>query len=301
MNNSGALVALALGSFSVNARKIVGDYGIVTSSWDLVAMQSQINVLAVFLHPAADGRAWVDEDGNTVVTAEQLAEAKLAGATVFVGACYGLENDPMLEALKQAGVGAIIAGPGVNIGGSAGWLAGADLMAGALRSALQMGLPISAAWTVARAIVHVAQARGRAGAEDALAYRLLLLSEGGKPTGRTRVAAVVAGVIGLLVMLLNALSGGPQPLTFFSSILPPPAQVAMWEKAAYRDAVEVDIGAAIYLTDTDALTVTDWITPSEVITFTLVEVWNTAALSLTQWTVSAGSVMTDSGVVAVLP
>ena len=98
------------------------------------------------------------------------------------------------------------------------------------------------------------------------------------------------------MMLLNALNGGSQTLTFFSSILPPPAQIEVWEKAAYRNTDEVDIGATIYLTDTDVLTVTDWITPSQMITFTLVEEWDTVAISLSNWTASAGDVITDSGI-----
>lgn len=287
---------LTLNSFVDNARRIGGHDAFVSTIWQNIPAHPDL--LLIFLHPSADGHAWLNDEREVMVTADQIrAATNLHGAVVFVGACYGLEDDAMIEALKSAGARAVIAGPGVNIGGSDGWLAGADIMAGALRSALQIGLPIGAAWAIARAIVHVARVRGRAGAEDALAYRLLSFGEG-QPAGVwTRLAAIIAGIIGLLYMLLTALSGGPPaPLIFFSSIIPPPAQIAVWDKSAYRNDAEVDIGASIYLTDTDALTVTDWITPSEPITFTLVETWDTSAVSLTAWAVTAGDVITDGGV-----
>lgn len=302
------IAALTLKLFVENVWAIAGHGAYVAETWPTIQQIEDLDLLMVFLHPSSDGRAWLNDDHEVVVTADQIrAATNLRGAVVFVGACYGLENDAMIEALKGAGAKAVIAGAGVNVGGIDGGLAGADIMAGALRSALQMGLPIGAAWAMARTIVHVARLRRRAGAEDALAYRLLLLWEGvrtpSQPSpvqttaqGKGRVAAVIAGAMGLLAMLLNALSGGPSSLTFFSSILPPPAQIEVWEKTAYRNADEVDIGATIYLTDTDALTVTDRITPSEQITFTLVEDWDTAAISLTNWSVDAGSVITDSGV-----
>jgi hypothetical protein len=292
------VVALTLKSFEENARKIAGEDAIVASTWSLPDVP--IDLLLVFLHPSADGRAWLNDERDVVVTNDQLAAAtNLKNAVVFVGACYGLENEAMLEALKDAGAIAIIAGPGVNLGGAEGWLSGADVMAGALRSALQMGLPINAAWQVARDLAHVAKKRGVIGAEDALGYRLSTFKDGSPVTRKPgRTTAIVAGLVGLFLMLLNALmgAGGPRPLTFFSSILPPPVQVDWWEKTAYKNGSEVDIQQTIALTDTDALSITDWITASSAITFTLVEQWDTAAITVTDWSASAGSVISDSGV-----
>jgi hypothetical protein len=136
------------------------------------------------------------------------------------------------------------------------------------------------------------------GAEDALGYRLATFGEGRTTRSKSKIATVVAGVIGLIAMLFAVLNGagGPRPLTFFSSILPPPAQVAVWEKTANRTGAEVDLNQTIALTDTDVLSITDWITASSAITFTLIEQWDTAAISLTDWSANAGSVISDSGV-----
>jgi hypothetical protein len=286
--------------FVENAWKISGHGSSMSTTWETIQQIEQIDLLMVFLHPSADGQAWMNDEHETVVTRDQLAAAQnLYGATVFVGSCYGLENDAMLTALEEAGAKVIIAGPGVNIGGLNGYLAGADVMAGALRSALEMGLPIGAAWKIARAIVHVAKWRGVSGAEDALDYRLRVLSEGAaKPKGTNKMAAIIAGIIGLLLMLFSALApGGPHPTTFFSSILPPPDQVEAWDKTVKRNAVEVDLNNTIAVTDTDNLNVIDAVTVTEEITFILVDTYNPAELDHTTLLTSDGGVVSDPGII----
>jgi hypothetical protein len=269
-------VALTLASFITTARKIAGPEAEVTTVWETMQRIEAIDLLLVFLHPNGDGQAWLNDERQIVVTRDQLAAAQnLHGAAVFVGACYGLENDAMLMALEHAGARAIVAGPGVNVGGLSGYLAGADVMAGALRSALQLGSSIGAAWTIARAIVHAAKWRGVSGAEDALGYRLHELSEGeSKAKGKSKMAAIITGIVGVLLMLLSALSGGPGATTAFVSILSPlappaPGNQVEWARELYVNGEERDIFSTIYVTSTDVITVTDYITHSGAVTSTL--------------------------------
>ncbi len=222
-------VAIALQEFIERARAIAGSDEVVVTSFEDLSGVLPADLVLIYLHPSADGRAWVDAQGAPVLTLDQVQVLELGGSIIFVGACYGLENERLLEALFAAGARAIIAGPGPNVGGQAGF-AGADILATALRAALQIGLPLWLAWGIARTYVMVAAVRQRPGAQDALEYQLIMPRRG---------AGVVGGGLFLLMMLcVSVMLGGVNTnlLTFNSSVLPtytPDYTPAPWPTTTY--------------------------------------------------------------------
>lgn len=264
------------------------------SSPALGAHAAQTDVLMVFLHPDEHGMALRNDAGDVVITVEQISAWSLAGATVFLGACYGLENELILRAFRSAGAAHIIAGGGVNVGGVDG-LSGADLLAQAFRAALAT-FPAPIAWQLARVVVWLAAWRDVPGAEDALEYRMDPLQPASGLGGRlTRIIGTLLTLLAMAWALIFGSYEGPQLTTFFSSIINPPAGITWWDKSAYVNSVEQPITGTIDLIDGDVLRVTDWITASQA--FTLTEAWSTSAISLTSWiTAGGGSVTEGSGV-----
>jgi len=268
------------------------------------------DLVYVFLHPSADGQAFTDSAGRAVVRPEMICRRDdLHGAVVFLGACYGLENMTLLEAFRDAGVAAIIAAPGVNYGGG---FAGADVLALALRLALQAGLPIRAAFAAAKKYTALAARAGAQQIGDALEYQLLP----GKPVAEmaprkpglwNKIITAVSGVVGLVLLLLGLVFGwfAPGPLTQFSPLspLPLPAGVVAWEKVlnvngVATDTVELlDFALSATVTETDVIAVVDTLWPDMgsggAATITLVDAWD-VTLALAGYTYSAGSVITDS-------
>jgi hypothetical protein len=263
------------------------------SSAALAAYVAQTDVLMIFLHPDEHGMALRNDAGDLEITIEQISDWSLAGATVFLGACYGLENELILSAFRRAGAAHIIAGAGVNIGGVDG-LSGADLLAQAFRAALAT-FPAVIAWQLARVVVWLAAWREVPGAEDALEYRMDPLHPAAGLGGRlTRIIGTLLTLLAMAWALIFGSYEGPQLTTFFSSIINPPPGVTWWDKSAYVNDVEQPITDTIDLVDGDVLKVADWITASE--SFTLTEQWSTTAISLTSWiTAGGGSVSTGSG------
>ena len=261
----------------------------------LAAYIAQTDVLMIFLHPDEAGLALRNDAGDLEVTIEQIADWSLAGATVFLGACYGLENDMILRAFRRAGAAHIVAGAGVNIGGVDG-LSGADILARAFRAALAT-FPVPLAWQIARGVAWLAAWRDVPGAEDALAYRLDPLHQAAGLGGRlTRIVGTLLTLAAMVYALVFGSYEGPQLTTFFSSIINPPAGVTWWDKSAYVNDVEQPITDTVDLVDSDVLKVADWITASQA--FTLTEEWSTGAISLTGWiTAGGGSVSTGSGAI----
>ena len=259
----------------------------------LAAYVAQTDILMIFLHPDEHGLSLRNDAGDLEITVEQIAAWKLDGATVFLGACYGLENEMILRAFRRAGAAHIAAGAGVNIGGVDG-LSGADLLARAFGAALAT-FPAPIAWQMARVVVRLAAWRDVPGAEDALDYRLDPLHQAAGVGGRlTRILGTLLTLLAMAWALIFGSYEGPQLTTFFSSIINPPPGVTWWDKSAYVNGVEQPITDTIDLVDTDTLSVTDWITASE--SFTLTEEWSTGAISLTSWiTAGGGSVSTGSG------
>ena len=206
------IVVLTLASFATNARAIGGPKATVLTQYDPDVL-NHTQLLFIFLHPSADGQKWLDDHQAVVLDVERIRRLRLNGTIVFVGACYGKENQVLLSALWDAGVKAIISGPGINIGGSGGVLAGADVLAVALRSWLEAGFPLRIAWGAASFAAHLAAVRGIEGAEDSLTYQLEVkpMNPLGKLTGLLAVAAVLWTLI---------TGGASAPLTLFSSVVP---------------------------------------------------------------------------------
>lgn len=259
----------------------------------LGAHAAQTDVLMVFLHPDEHGLSLRNDAGDLVITVEQVSEWALDGATVFLGACHGLENVNILRAFRFAGAAHIIAGAGVNVGGVDG-LSGADVLAQAFRAALDT-FPAVVAWWIARFVTWLAAWRNVPGAEDALAYQF---DPGYQAAGLGGKVTRIIGTLLTLVAMAWALIFGsyelPKTLTFFSSILNPPAGVTWWDKTVYVNGASRPITDTVDLVDSDTLSVTDWITASQA--FTLTEEWSTSAISLTSWiTAGGGSVSTGSG------
>jgi len=266
---------------------------------------SGYDLVFVFLHPSADGQALTDNAGRVVARPEMLrTRSDLRGAVVFLGACYGLENTALLDAFRDAGVAAIIAGPGINYGGG---FAGADVLGKVLRLALQAGLTPASAFTVARCYTALAARAGAQQVKDALEYQLLPGNAAPLAGVWSRFGAAISGAAGLLLLLLGLLFGwlSPGPLTQFSPLspLPLPAGVVAWEKVlnvngVATDTVELlDFALSATVTETDVIAVVDTLWPDMgsggAATITLVDAWD-VTLALAGYTYSAGSVITDS-------
>jgi hypothetical protein len=280
-------LAISTSSFAKNARAIAGDEAdVLAGSGVLIWPEAaQYDLVMVYLHPRSDGLAWVDDAGRDVLTALDVERLPLAGTVVFVGACYGSENTALIDALFVARAKAVISGPGVNFGGSDGALAGADVLAQMLRKLLGVGLDIGAAWTMARLAVRIAGWFRMPGVTDALEYTLDT-REAKQKSGKW-----LAGLIMLVMFVLSLLFSNvdfPNLLTTFSSVPAPPG-ITEWDKVAYRDSDAMEWWSeAIPITDTNTLRVVDAITATGGTAFTLVEMWDTAAITLTSAMTSGG-------------
>jgi hypothetical protein len=287
-------VCITLKSFRENAERIAGEGATVTTGAPYFT--GTPDLLLVFAHPNAAGNGWMNDAHRLIATADDVRRWPLRGTVVFLGVCYGLENQAMLDALFEAGAAAVLAGPGDNYGGSAGVLAGADVLAMAFRGALEAGVPVRVAWHIARLYARLAVHQGIPGAEDAQAFELLEAPD--RQPGRTWLGWL-GGLVTLATLLIALLLGDgggrdPRLLTLFSSIIGPPAGVTEWYKEATVNGVGQDIYSTISLVDGDTISVTDWITATAA--FTLTEAWSTTAISLTDWiTASGGTVTTGSG------
>ncbi len=289
------VLVITVKEFARTARRIVGpDADVLPVGGVLIWPQAaRYDLVLLFLHPRADGLAWVDDAGRDVLTVEDVRGLPLDGAVVFVGACYGSENRALLDALWDAGAQAVIHGPGVNYGGRDGALSGADILASGLVSGMRMGLPIRLAWSVARTLGSVANVRGLPGAKDAMEYVL----DGAEGTGASaRWGAILTGIVTLLVLFISIFSGGGQGglLTTFSSIPAPPAGVTWWQKDLYRGADLLNWVTPVPITGTNTILIVDTITASAGITFTLVESWDTAAITLTSVVTTGGGTLAQS-------
>lgn len=293
-------LAISTSSFAKNARAIAGDEAdVLAGSGVLIWPEAaQYDLVMVYLHPRGDGLAWVDDAGRDVLTALDVERLPLAGTVVFVGACYGSENTALIDALFVAGAKAVISGPGVNFGGSEGALAGADVLAQMLRKLLGVGLDIGAAWSMARLAVRIAGWFRMPGVADALEYTL----DTREP--KQKSGKWLAGLIMLVMFALSLLFSNvdfPDLLTTFSSIPSPPTGITEWDKTVYRGSTAQEWwSAAIPVTGTDTIRVVDTITATEGITFTLVETWDTSAITLTAvYTTGTGAltIFTDTGVI----
>lgn len=293
------ILAITVKEFAETARRIVGpDADVLPAGGVLVWPQAaRYDLVLFYLHPRADGQAWVDDAGKDVLTVEDVRRLPLAGSVIFVGACYGSENNALLEALWEAGARAVIHGPGLNFGGRGDALSGADVMASGLVNGMRIGLPMRLAWGVARAMAGVALLTGIPGSQDALEYVLDADGAASTSTNTPRWKVLVTSMIALLMLLFSILGGGGGEgglLTTFSSIPAPPAGVTWWQKDLYRGSDLIDWSTPVPITGTDTIRIVDTITATAGITFTLVEEWDTSAITLTSVVTTGGGTLAES-------
>lgn len=122
----------------------------LTADFVRPAMFRGYDLLYFKLHGVPGRPCWFGDHGIIAVRAEQIAEADLAGAVVFVAGCW-LPETPMLEALQKAGPKAIIGGSGTNYAGGRK-VDGADLLGFYFRRALSWlkSPALALAWAKAR-------------------------------------------------------------------------------------------------------------------------------------------------------
>lgn len=211
------ILAITLPEFEQQARRIAGPGADVLVAGGILAWpeRAAYDLVMIWLHPAPDGTAWLDGEGHVVLDVSQVQALPLDDTVVFLGACWAVESDPMIGALFEAGAQAVVAGPGENYGGADG-LAGADVLALTLRQALGLGVPLGAAWALARAVTQLAGLRGALGAEDALDYQLI--GDSGDGGGLDRVGLVIVAAIILVVSMMAGLTS--DLITFDSPISP---------------------------------------------------------------------------------
>ncbi|MBN2389885.1 MAG: hypothetical protein JXR84_04135 [Anaerolineae bacterium] len=232
------VLVMTVPEFEENAHKIAGKKAIVTVAGHgpLWPRGGPYSLVMIWLHPGAEGTTWVDSSRQVVMTAAHVREWELNGAVVFLGTCYGMENTAMVQALFAAGASAIVAGPGENFGGTGGILAGADVLATALRGALQSGVSVGAAWNIARMYAKLAALRKMPGADDALEF--VMIKPGDKmPIKFGGKAGCFGGALALVVLLIGLLHEmlAPSLLTFDSPVspvdtpTPQPTYTPWWE------------------------------------------------------------------------
>lgn len=119
------------------------------------------------LHGMPDQPYWYGDEFQTALTAKQIQRADLSGAVVFVANCY-LADSPMLAALLDSGARAVIGGHGKNYARST-LVDGADMLGMWLRRMLRLGIPLEAAFRIAKK--RISLERTVAG-RDTLAFQL---------------------------------------------------------------------------------------------------------------------------------
>jgi hypothetical protein len=130
------------------------------------------------LHGLEGQRYWYGDNFTTALCDDQLAQADLQGAVVFVSNCW-LADDagapgPMLLALARANPRAIIGGPGTNYA-VANRLGATDLLALYVRVFLQVGFAAHNALRFAKARLSIH--RHDRVTRDTLAFRLWVPKE----------------------------------------------------------------------------------------------------------------------------
>jgi len=100
----------------------------------------------------------------------QLRDVNLGGAVVIVANCYGANDDPMVQALYDAGASAVIAGPGKNLA-LGDRVVGTDLLARWVIAGLAVGLSVKVALMGAKA--RLMASIWRRSDSDALEFKIM--------------------------------------------------------------------------------------------------------------------------------
>ena len=111
------------------------------------------------LHGLPDQPYWYGDRWLTALSADQVRQANLQGAVVFVTNCF-LTDSPMLKALFDAGASAVIGGAGENYAAKRR-VYGADLLGMTFRQLLQARMPPALAFEAAKFRLSIPNRRDR--------------------------------------------------------------------------------------------------------------------------------------------
>lgn len=132
------------------------------------------------LHGLPSEQFWYGDKWQTALSADQLRQANLTGAVVFVANCHLYQLSPvdptitypgpMLTALLAAGAYAVAGGPGINYARSS-TVHGADRLGLHFRRWLERGFPPKLAFSLAKAQLRAKLIKDEA-TRDALAFHI---------------------------------------------------------------------------------------------------------------------------------
>ena len=139
----------------------------VSAEWFPVVLLEDCDLLYFDLHGQAYTQCWYGDNGIVALRDDQIRQANLGGAVVFVVNCYLADDEsPMLDALLDAGAGYVIGGEGANFAGQT-TPQGAALLGLWVRRLMAVGLPPLRALGWAKQRVRVSKTPRKA---DALAF-----------------------------------------------------------------------------------------------------------------------------------
>jgi hypothetical protein len=176
-------LAICAAGFEKSVRKAAGVQPLLSPPLLLATFQPQTlegyDFIYFKLHGLANQPYWYGDHWGTAMSAEQISQADLSGAVVFVANCHLYEIDPvtrrprpgpMLDALLSARAGAILGGPGENYGRLRG-VHGADALGRTFRRCLGLHVSPQTAFKIAKARLRL-NPRKDAATRDALQFRL---------------------------------------------------------------------------------------------------------------------------------
>lgn len=162
------VLAICAQSYAQSVQKAAGVDPICSPPMTLTlfdpAMLQGYDFIYIKLHGFPHQPFWYGDRYITTCSLEQLAQADLGGAVVFLANCHSFQNDPdgtprlgrMLKATLDAGARAVVAGPGENLA-RAHTVAGADRLGRAFRRWMAVpGIRPAHAFTCAFASIHLA-------------------------------------------------------------------------------------------------------------------------------------------------
>lgn len=119
------------------------------------------------------GAFFGNRDGPPVaLLSSQVKSVNLGGAVVYAPVCYlGEDDNPMLDALLDAGASAVIAGHGRNYGGTSSRLVGVDLLGLWIRRGLQAKLSPESALRLSRLRLRLSASMANADARGFEVFR----------------------------------------------------------------------------------------------------------------------------------
>lgn len=164
--------AYCAASFEKSVRRAAGVPPLLSPPCGLTAFNPHVlegyDLLYFKLHGLPGQPYWYGDHWLTALSADQVSQADLSGAVVFVANCY-LPESPLLQALLDAGAKAVVGGPGQNYGRPHS-VDGADLLGLYFRYCLQLKLPTKVALTFAKHRLRLK--RKDKSTKDTLAFQL---------------------------------------------------------------------------------------------------------------------------------